>query len=401
MKNKNVPSIRFKGFSGEWEEKRLGEIGSRFDNLRVPITAKNRISGKTPYYGANGIQDYVEGFTHDGEFLLIAEDGASDLINYPIQYVNGRVWVNNHAHVFQAINKFANNIFLKYGLSQVDIKSLLVGGGRAKLNASAMMNIEVILPQNIDEQKEIGSYFYKLDNLISKQQAQLTKLKNLKKASLEKMFPKQGATTPEIRFKGFSGEWEEKRLGEIAPLRGGFAFPSTYYLSDGIPIIRISNILTNGNVDGEYIFTKEESDDSNYLLTEGSILLAMSGATTGKVAVLQNNKHSKYYQNQRVGLFTQIKDIDYSFVSALVRSQLFTDQLRAVLIAGAQPNISAKDIDLFQFYIPIEIKEQYEIGYYFNQLNKTITLNQAQLTKLKNLKKACLDKMFVTNDKKQ
>ncbi|MGH2143920.1 restriction endonuclease subunit S, partial [Enterococcus faecalis] len=82
---------------------------NRYDNLRVPITASKRISGNTPYYGANGIQDFVEGYTHDGEFILVAEDGANDLKDYPVQYVNGKVWVNNHAHVLQAKQSIANN----------------------------------------------------------------------------------------------------------------------------------------------------------------------------------------------------------------------------------------------------------------------------------------------------
>ncbi|MFR0902525.1 MAG: restriction endonuclease subunit S [Anaerovoracaceae bacterium] len=74
---KKVPKLRFPGFSGEWKERKLGEVAERYDNLRVPVSANLRIPGNTPYYGANGIQDYVEGFTHDGEFVLVAEDGAT------------------------------------------------------------------------------------------------------------------------------------------------------------------------------------------------------------------------------------------------------------------------------------------------------------------------------------
>ncbi|EGP9983283.1 restriction endonuclease subunit S, partial [Listeria monocytogenes] len=92
-----VPRLRFADFDEEWEQRMLNEIANRYDNLRVPITASARSSGTTPYYGANGIQDYVEGFTHDGEFILVAEDGANDVKNYPVQYVNGKIWVNNHA----------------------------------------------------------------------------------------------------------------------------------------------------------------------------------------------------------------------------------------------------------------------------------------------------------------
>lgn len=187
-KGSTIPEIRFKGFTEEWESKSLDQIGNRFDNLRIPITAQNRIPGETPYYGANGIQDYVEGFTHDGEFILIAEDGANDLLNYPVQYVTGKIWVNNHTHVFQGLNNIVDNLFLKYTVSQTDIKSLLVGGSRAKLNAETMMKIEVIIPKYFNEQLHIASFFKNLDNLIAKNEQQLEKLKNIKKACLEKMF---------------------------------------------------------------------------------------------------------------------------------------------------------------------------------------------------------------------
>ena len=183
-----TPRLRFKGFADEWKDAILEQIGNRYDNLRVPITERDRIAGKIPYYGANGIQDYVEGFTHDGEYILIAEDGANDLDNYPIQYVNGKIWVNNHAHVFQGFRDVADNLFLRYSISQTNIKSLLVGGGRTKLNAQAMMGIETHLPKNIKEQQKIGSFLRNIDDLIAKTEQQINKLKNIKKACLDKMF---------------------------------------------------------------------------------------------------------------------------------------------------------------------------------------------------------------------
>ena len=160
------PQVRFKGFTDPWEQRKVFEVADRFDNLRIPVAANLRIPGSTPYYGANGIQDYVEGFTHDGEFVLVAEDGANDLKNYPVRCVNGRIWVNNHAHVLQSKPEMADNKFLAYSISQTDIEALLVGGGRAKLNAEVMMNMDLCLP-SVKEQVAIGSYLSKLDSLIT------------------------------------------------------------------------------------------------------------------------------------------------------------------------------------------------------------------------------------------
>ena len=153
-------------YTSSWEQRKVQDVADRFDNLRIPVAANLRVHGTTPYYGANGIQDYVEGFTHDGEFVLVAEDGANDLKNYPVKCVNGRIWVNNHAHILQGKAGIADNSFLAFAISQSDIESLLVGGGRAKLNAETLMSIEFRLPC-LQEQYRIGEYLTQLDHLIT------------------------------------------------------------------------------------------------------------------------------------------------------------------------------------------------------------------------------------------
>ena len=159
------PCLRFKGFTEAWEQREVNEIANRYDNLRVPVASSQRVEGTTPYYGANGIQDYVDGYTHEGEFVLVAEDGANDLKNYPVQYVNGRIWINNHAHVLQS-NQNNDTKFLKYLISSTNIENLLVGGGRAKLNAEVLMKIDLTLPKK-QEQIKISTLFDSLDFLIT------------------------------------------------------------------------------------------------------------------------------------------------------------------------------------------------------------------------------------------
>ena len=182
------PEIRFKGFTDAWEQRKVQDVADRFDNLRIPVAANLRVHGTTPYYGANGIQDYVEGFTHDGEFVLVAEDGANDLKNYPVKCVNGRIWVNNHAHVLQGKAGIADNSFLAFAISQSDIESLLVGGGRAKLNAETLMSIEFRLPC-LQEQYRIGEYLTQLDHLITLHQRKCDKYKRIKAGLIRKLFP--------------------------------------------------------------------------------------------------------------------------------------------------------------------------------------------------------------------
>ncbi|OYW72739.1 MAG: hypothetical protein B7Z25_01760 [Aerococcus viridans] len=186
-KGETVPKLRFAGFEGDWEERKLKDVSDMYDNLRVPVTASDRIAGETPYYGANGIQDYVKDYTHIGEFVLIAEDGANDLVNYPVHYVTGEVWVNNHAHVVSGIEGQLDNLFLVSRLKSMNLTPWLVGGGRAKLNGDVLKKLPIIIP-HLEEQQKIGSFFKHLDNTIILYQGKLDQLQNMKQVLLESMF---------------------------------------------------------------------------------------------------------------------------------------------------------------------------------------------------------------------
>ena len=181
------PKRRFAGFTDDWEQRKLIDVAEMFDNLRIPVTASDRVEGNTAYYGANGIQDYVDGFTHDGEFVLIAEDGANDLINYPVNYVKGKIWVNNHAHVVSGKKSELDNLFLTARIKSMNISHWLVGGGRAKLNGDVLKKIPLTLPI-YEEQKKIGAFFKQLDDAIALHQHKLEKLKNIKQAYLNELF---------------------------------------------------------------------------------------------------------------------------------------------------------------------------------------------------------------------
>ena len=212
---KNVPEIRFKGFEEEWNQYLIKNVASRHDNLRIPIKESKRKKGNVPYYGANGIQDYVSGYTHNGEYVLVAEDGANDLNIYPVQYVNGKVWVNNHAHVLQAKCEYGTNKFLRFAISNLKIKPYLVGCGRLKLNSEVLMTLGIKLPK-LDSQVIISKYLYSQDDNIINTSKKIASLKQLKSACLISMFPQQGETVPRVRFKGFDGEWKICELKQFA-----------------------------------------------------------------------------------------------------------------------------------------------------------------------------------------
>lgn len=183
----SVPEVRFLGFTGDWEERKLGEVVDFFDEKRIPIDSGNRIKGQYPYYGATGIIDYVEDYIFEGEYVLLAEDGANIIMrNYPIVYLTqGKFWVNNHAHIMKM--KSGSNIFLVQLLEKQNYEKYNSGTAQPKLNGQIVKNIILKFPCK-EEQTQIGNFFKQLDDTITLHQRELDALKETKKAFLQKMF---------------------------------------------------------------------------------------------------------------------------------------------------------------------------------------------------------------------
>ena len=188
-------AIRFKANDDsefpDWEEKKLGDVSDCLDNRRQPLNGaeRNQMKGDIPYYGANGIVDYVNDYIFDEELVLLAEDGGNfnDFSSKPIaQKISGKAWVNNHAHILKAKNIIATD-FLFYSLVHKDIRRYIVGGSRAKLNKSDLLSIKTILPP-LEEQAKIASFLSSIDNKIEQVGKQLVESKQFKKALLQQMF---------------------------------------------------------------------------------------------------------------------------------------------------------------------------------------------------------------------
>lgn len=386
----HVPQFRFKDFSDSWEQRKVSELADRYDNLRVPITASERVAGETPYYGANGIQDYVEGFTHNGEFVLVAEDGANDLQNYPVQYVDGKIWVNNHAHVLQAKEERVDNKFLTNALKHTNIEPYLVGGGRAKLNADVMMKINFKVP-TLPEQVQIGKFFDNLDHLITLHQRKLAKLKELKKGYLQKLFPQNSEKVPEFRFKGYSDAWEKRKLGELANIRRGASprpIKSKKWFSQTSQVgwIRISDVTEqNGRIHQVEQHLSDAGQKKTLVLKSKHLLLSIA-ATVGKPVqnYIQVGVHDGFI------VFMDPKfDLDFMFY--------FLEKYRPNWARFGQPgsqiNINSELVRDLVVSIPT-VHEQDTVAQFIITLDNLIAATQCKLDLLKKLKKGYLQKMF-------
>ena len=392
---KKVPELRFKGFTDDWEERKIKDI---FKITRGKVLAATETSEEKsdispfPVYSSqtknNGLMGYYKDYLFDTAITWTTDGANAGTVSYRSgrfysTNVNG-VLISDKGYTNKAISEILNLEAWKW-VSHV---------GNPKLMNNVMGDISIMIPSSFEEQDRLSDFLNQLDDTIALHQRKLDLLKEQKKGFLQKMFPKNGEKVPELRFAGFADDWEERKLGEIAPLRGGFAFKSSKFRNTGVPIVRISNILSSGEVGGDFVYYDEQDKDDKYILPDKSAVLAMSGATTGKVSILSQTDYDKVYQNQRVGYFQSVENIDYGFISTIVRSELFVMQLDSVLVSGAQPNVSSKEIDSFNFMIP-SYEEQQKIGSFFKQLDETIALHQRKLDLLKEQKKGFLQKMFV------
>ncbi|WP_256370642.1 restriction endonuclease subunit S [Jeotgalicoccus sp. S0W5] len=333
-----------------------------------------------------------------GKEVIIPSSGESaEDISIASSIIASGIIIAGDLNILTPLNTL-NNTFLALALSNGKSKKELSKYAQGKsivhLHGKDFRKLILKYP-NLNEQIKIKEFVLRLDNLINLHQRKISKLLKLQQQFSKLLLVKSSHDNLKLRFKYFKSKWVLHKLSELAPLRGGYAFKSNEFQHQGIPIIRISNILSNGKIDGDFVYSKKLSRDNHVTLSENDILIAMSGATTGKTAIIQENHNRLYYQNQRVGYFTKLDGVSYEFINVLVKSALFNIQLKSVLVAGAQPNISAKDIDNFEFYIPEQDEERKLIGQLYNNVTKIIQISQKRLDSLMLLKKEYLNKIFI------
>lgn len=378
----NKPTIRFKGFEGEWKERKIGDALS----INSGRDYKHLEEGDIPVYGTGGYMLSVNERISDCDAIGIGRKGTID----KPQYLRAPFWTVDT--LFFLIAKVGIDLDFAYNLSQViGWRKYDESTGVPSLSKNNIEKIPISLP-SLPEQRALASYFTALDAQIAASTSRLSSLKQIKAASLLNMFPQKGETVPRVRFKGFQGEWKKVKIGDVAPLTGGFAFQSGQFKTSGVPIIRISNILSSGIVGGDFVYYNEFKGDSEFRLYKGDVVIAMSGATTGKVATFEANDFG--YQNQRVGKFSRTNLVNYELLSKLVSAPNFQKKIISKLTSSAQPNASSKDIDSIDLVVPEETEEQRAIASYFTTLDAQITLHRKRLEKLKQIKAACLEKMF-------
>lgn len=188
-----VPILRFPDSDdgSEWQYKRLPEIATNLNNMRIPITAQDRLPGEVPYYGATGVVDYVKNHIFDEDLLCVSEDGANLVARtYPIAFsISGKTWVNNHAHVLR-FEKSATQILVQAYLNHINLSDYITGVAQPKLNRAMLDSIPIALPPTLNEQNKVASCITSFDHLLSMHQKKLESLSAHKKGLLLQIFPR-------------------------------------------------------------------------------------------------------------------------------------------------------------------------------------------------------------------
>ena len=400
----NTPQVRFAGFTDAWEQRKLGEMGSTYTGL----------SGKTKEdfgHGEAKFITYMNVFSNPVADLQMTEsveiDSKQNCVKAGDVFFTtssetpeevgmscvmpesaDNIYLNSFCFGYRPTEKFDLN-YLAYVLRAESFRKemtfLAQGISRYNISKNKVMEVEIPVP-SLDEQSKIGQYFSNLDHLITLHQRKCDALQKFKKSMLQKMFPKNGSLYPEIRFAGFTDAWEQREFGEVGSVSMCKRIFKDETVDDGeIPFYKIG---TFGSEPDAYISRElyEEYRSKYSYPHKGDILLSASG-TIGRI--VEYNGEEAYFQDSNIVWLSHDETISNLFLKTLYPIVKWNG------IEGSTIKRLYNDNFLKTKFMMPSLSEQTQIGTFFSTIDHLITLHQRELEKLKNLKKACLEKMFV------
>ena len=408
---KVVPNVRFKGFTDDWKQRKLAdylEVSSE-KNRDNRFTKEDVLSVSGEYGIVNQIE--FQGRSFAGASVSnygIVENGdvvytKSPLKSNPYGIIKTNKGISGIVSTLYAVykpkkitdSKFVQIYFELDSRMNSYMRPLVNKGAKNDMKVSAENALKgmVSFPKK-DEQEMISLYFSTLDNLITLHQQKITRLIKLKKAMLEKMFPKKGSVIPEIRFNGFANAWEQRKLGDISSLITKGTTPKDKSGTGEVNFIKVENIndFSRDIVGMSKISLEEHQGDlKRSQLQEGDILFSIAG-TLGRVTSV-NKAILPANTNQALSII-RLKEGNLEYVKTCLKGNVVADFIRRNPTIGAQPNLSLEQVSNLEIEMPSEA-EQEKIGLYFSNLDNLIILHQRKLDMLKKLKSACLSEMFI------
>ena len=370
------PALRFRGYTDDWEQRKLIDEVASIDTGKSKFTPQE--SGQYEILGSTSVIGYDDTYDYEGDFLLTARVGANagELYRY-----SGKVKISDNT----VFIKGEQLDFVYYALLHFDIKRLSFGTGQPLVKASELKVQEIMMPVEDTERTVIGEYLANLDTLITLHQRKLEKLKLVKKSMLEKMFPKNGSSVPEIRFKGFTDDWEQRKLGDIF---------EEYSEKDHAELPALTIIQGGGTIrrdESDRALQYDKKSLSNYKKVDvGDFIVHLRSFEGGLEMATNTGIVSPAYH-----IFHGEK-VDSRFYYSYFRSKQFINTDLKPHVYGIRDGRSIDIEGMKTIEIPWTIlDEQKAIGNCIDTLDSLITLHQRKVEKLQILKKSMLEKMFV------
>ena len=409
-KKSMVPKLRFPEFTATWEQRKLEELASKFTGGGTPNTSNpNYWNGEIPWIQSSDLkEDDVLSLTvkkHISQEGL--ENSAAKIVpkNSLVIVTRvgvGKLVVNNQeiatSQDFLSLSGIkGDSRFLAYSLySLLKKNSRRVQGTSIKGITKVDFLKETILIPSLEEQEKISSCMVEIDKLITLHQRKLEGLSKLKKSLLQKMFPKNGSLGPELRFPGFTGDWEQHKLGDLGHTYGGLSGKSKQDFGHGdARFVTYMNVFSNP-IGDPCMVDSIEIDDRQSRVRKGDVLFTTSSETPDEVGMscVWPSDSENLYLNSFCFGYRPTTKINSNFLASLLRSPSVREKIIFLAQGISRYNISKNKVMEINIPLPSE-EEQSQIGDFFTQLDKAITLHQRKLDSLKKLKKSLLQQMFV------
>ncbi len=403
--NEKKPALRFKGFTDPWEQRKFSELYEK-------VSRKNDLTyGKDDIISVANMYYKAESYITDENYLLtynvfemgdIAFEGNKSKNFAHGRFVENTIGNGIVSHVFDVFKPRMTNYdlqFWKYAINNERIMGPIL---LRSTKASTMMTNLVaddFLQENFlipcyEEQKKIGEFLNQLDTLITLHQRKYEKLVNIKKSMLDKMFPQNGESVPEIRFKGFTDPWEQRKLGEIAVFSKGVGYSKNDLCEEGTPIILYGRLYTKYetcifDVD---TFVKEKA--GGVYSKGGEVIVPASGETAEDISIASVVVKPGILLGGDLNIVSPTAEYDSAFLALTISSGATHKYLSSLAQGKSVVHLHNADIQSVSAKFPTK-REQEKIHLLFGKIDTLITLHQRKLEKLQNIKKSCLEKMFV------
>jgi len=399
--NKKVPEIRFSGFTDAWEQRKLGEIvkiimgqspnstnytNNPEDHILVQGNADMKNGRVVPRVWTTQITKEAE----KNDLILSVRAPVGDIGKTDFNVVIGRgvAAIKGNEFIFQTLGKMKTNGFWN---------KLSTGSTFESINSNDIKDAIINLPKQ-DEQRKIGNFFKQLDETITLQERKLNLLKETKKGFLQKMFPKEGKNTPEIRFEGFTDAWEQRKLGELMNVTSVKRIHQSDWTDEGIRFLRARDIVSyakNEKPKDELFISKDKYDE--YSKISGKVVvgdLLVTGVGTIGVPLLIDNDEPFYFKDGNIIWFQNNNAIDGNFLYSSFTNNPIQKYIKNVAGSGTVGTYTIQSGKNTPCKLP-GYEEQEKIGNFFKKLDDTITLQERKLELLKEMKKSFLQKMFI------